>query len=89
MDNSKTKFLGFCHRQRRPHAYDTLSDTIVAGVFKEVRGLVVQFYHRIRRKPRVKIMLQKFAQGIAVVLLGLLSCTLQQQYAGYSKYNSF
>lgn len=33
-------------------------------------------------------MSQKFAQGIVVLLLGLMRLSLQQEYAGYSKYNN-
>lgn len=33
-------------------------------------------------------MTQKFAQGVVVLLLGLMRLSLQQEYAGYSKYKN-
>lgn len=74
----------------KQHACDTQDDTVVAGVFKESNGLVGQFglYDSHEGKPRGKVMSQKFAQGIVVLLLGLMRLSFQQEYGGYSKYKN-
>lgn len=74
----------------KQHACDTQDDTIVAGVFKESNGLVGQFglYDSHEGKPRGKVMYRKFAQGIVILLLGLMRLSFQQEYAGYSKYKN-
>ena len=93
LNNSKTKFLGvFCHRRAPPaHLQNTPGTHTVTRLWqahlRDIRGLGPQFYHRIRRKPLVKMMLQKSAQGILLAIFALLRFSLSQEYAGYSEYN--